>query len=136
MIYFIKSDSGHVKIGHTVNDINERLNMLRVGNPYKLSVLKTLDFPFEQESLIHEKFKNDRCEGEWFELTDEILQFINSPYSIKTKLPIKNRQQKWQKEKQKQGLCSICGKYPLAPNSEYRCEICLLKRRMAYKKGK
>ena len=43
---------------------------------------------------------------------------------------METRQQKWQKKKQKQGLCSICGKYPLAKKSSWYCEICLAKRKI------
>jgi len=42
---------------------------------------------------------------------------------------MKSRQLKWQKEKQKQGLCIICGKNPIAKKSKSRCVLCLAKLR-------
>ena len=83
MIYFIKSESGHVKIGYTRNNVERRLTELQVGNPFKLSILKTIDFPKKQEILIHQKFYSSRCQGEWFLLNEDILEFIESPYLIK-----------------------------------------------------
>ena len=131
MIYFIKSESGHVKIGHTDNDIESRLYMLQNGNPFKLTVLKTIDADSLQETLIHRKFKKYRCEGEWFLLNQEILEYINQPYTLKTKDVSKpnTRQGSWQQDKRKQGLCAICGTRPLAKKSTWYCEICLAKRR-------
>ena len=82
MIYFIKSESGHVKIGYTRNNVEGRLISLQVGNPFKLSILKTIDFPQSQETLIHQNFDSARCQGEWFLLTEDILNFIESPYLI------------------------------------------------------
>jgi len=40
-----------------------------------------------------------------------------------------SRQQKWQYNKQKQGLCSWCGKKPLSKKSKWYCELCLEKKR-------
>jgi len=39
------------------------------------------------------------------------------------------RQLKWQHNKQKQGLCSWCGKKPLSKKSKWYCELCLEKKR-------
>ncbi|MBU0977288.1 MAG: GIY-YIG nuclease family protein [Nanoarchaeota archaeon] len=97
MIYFIKSESGHVKIGYTDNNIESRLAALQTGNPFKLSILKLIDFPQSQEILIHQKFYSARCQGEWFLLTEDILKFIESPYLIK---PQKELNQKKQINKQ------------------------------------
>lgn len=38
---------------------------------------------------------------------------------------MEKRQQKWQEAKRKQGLCSCCGKRPLAQNSKWFCAGCL-----------
>ena len=43
---------------------------------------------------------------------------------------METRQQKWQKTKRDQGLCAICGKYPLSKKSSWYCDICLAKRRV------
>ena len=82
MIYFIKSDSGHVKIGCSDNDVSQRLLALQCATPFKLTVLKTIPGDYEQERLIHKKFKAHRVRGEWFLLTDDILGFMENPYII------------------------------------------------------
>ena len=82
MIYFIKSESGHVKIGYSENGVESRLLSLQCGCPFKLILLKTVDFEREQESLIHRKFKKFRRQGEWFELSGEITDYIDNPYKI------------------------------------------------------
>ena len=46
---------------------------------------------------------------------------------------MESRQRKWQKAKQKQGLCTVCGKYPIAKKSKWYCEVCLAKRRVKAK---
>ena len=56
MIYFIKSESGHVKIGHTENNVKDRLASLQTGNQFKLSLLKVIDGDLEQEKLLHNKY--------------------------------------------------------------------------------
>jgi len=81
-IYFIKSESGHVKIGFSNNKITERLANLQSGSPFKLSVLKTIPILREQEKLLHKKFKKYRVIGEWFEFSDEIKEYIENPYEI------------------------------------------------------
>ena len=43
---------------------------------------------------------------------------------------METRQQKWQKVKRIQGLCSICGEYSLSKRSTWYCDICLVKRRV------
>jgi len=43
---------------------------------------------------------------------------------------METRQQKWQKAKRIQGLCSVCGKYSLSKRSTWYCDICLAKRRV------
>jgi len=83
MIYFIKSESGHVKIGYTENGVEQRLPTLQCGNPYKLTILRVIEGDRRQESLIHKKFSDKRCQGEWFVLDENISTFIDNPYTIK-----------------------------------------------------
>ena len=51
-------------------------------------------------------------------------------YSYIVDVLMGKRQRKWQNNKMKKGLCSICGKYPLAKKSKCYCDICLAKRRV------
>ena len=86
MIYFIKSESGHIKIGYA--DVNTKLrkNNLQTGCPFKLTLLKTVGGDKEQERAIHEMFKKNKFRGEWFSITPELLNYIKFPFE----LPIKN----------------------------------------------
>jgi hypothetical protein len=89
-IYFIKAESGHVKIGITGCDVERRMYALQTGNPYKLSILKIIKGNRGQEALIHQKFKHLRCRREWFVLSNELESFIENPYTIEQK-PTKRR---------------------------------------------
>jgi len=82
MIYFIKAESGHVKIGYTENDVEQRLSALQCGNPYNLSILAMIEGDRKQELLIHRKFKSKRCQGEWFIFDFEIEEFVENPFTL------------------------------------------------------
>ena len=74
MVYFISDNEGHMKIGVTNQDIELRLSELQCGNPYELSIVKTIrrkdlgistdDYGIEK--VLHEYFINYRIRGEWF----------------------------------------------------------------------
>lgn len=85
MIYFIKSESGHVKIGFTDNNIESRIAALQTANPFKLTLLKTIVGDAEKERRLHFKFKKYRCQGEWFILNKTILKYIESPHRVTIK---------------------------------------------------
>ena len=76
MIYFIQQgNNGPIKIGKS-NDPKKRLRSLQTASPHELCLLKTLPENFIKESEIHEKFKEYRIEGEWFEPASEVLEYI------------------------------------------------------------
>lgn len=85
MIYFIKSESGHVKIGYTSNGIESRLASLQSGCPFELTLLKTCDGSMYQEKALHRKFRKYHDRLEWFFLTEEIEEFIKNPVLVKDK---------------------------------------------------
>jgi hypothetical protein len=69
-VYVIRADSGHVKIGHTIN-LPVRLAMLQCGSPVLLSVLCILPFQTKieasaAESALRRRFQSCRVHGEWF----------------------------------------------------------------------
>jgi len=77
MVYFIGNvEKQLVKIGHSVN-IEKRITALRTGFPYKLNILKVVSGDYYIERKLHDKFKYLRLEGEWFELNNDLLNFIN-----------------------------------------------------------
>ena len=74
-VYFIQSVmGGPVKIGKA-DDIQERLRQHQTGSPFILEVIKTyenVEPKFEKE--LHDKFKEYRIHGEWFD--EKILSLI------------------------------------------------------------
>jgi len=80
VIYFITDGlRKYVKIGYT-NNLERRLSGLRVGNPYGIEVLGIMDGGVKEERNVHEMFSKNRYMGEWFELSSEIQDFINSDF--------------------------------------------------------
>jgi hypothetical protein len=75
-IYFVGYD-GFVKIGFTI-DVAKRMMGLRTGSPRPLSLYATIDGSMDDERELHVRFARYRLEGEWFELSDEIIAFIDS----------------------------------------------------------
>jgi len=84
MIYFIKTEFGHVKIGWS-NNVERRLKEIAVSNPYKFTIIKCLDWERDQEYWIHLKFSRFkfRNKREWYNLTKEIEEFLENPQKIK-----------------------------------------------------
>jgi hypothetical protein len=76
-IYFIGSlESGTVKIGKS-NNPRKRLDELQIGNPYKLVLYAVInDVSQAFENRLHNLFDHLRINGEWFKLTDELVQFM------------------------------------------------------------
>lgn len=79
--YFIKCNNC-VKIG-TTTDIKSRIKQIQTNNPYKLEILLTIPLPnikglisLLSERKLHKKFNKYRIRGEWFKLSEEILEFI------------------------------------------------------------
>lgn len=101
MIYFIKtvkSDSNLVKIGYTKDkgSLVNRIASLRTASPYELEIYHTMDGDHTIESGLHKLFAEHRVNGEWFELHQEIISFVeerkaDQMISVKSgKLPIWN----------------------------------------------
>lgn len=69
-------DFTHIKIGYTSKNPYARLAALQTGCPHRL---KIVGFVFGNQSMerdIHERLKDHRCEGEWFELSSEVARVI------------------------------------------------------------
>jgi plasmid maintenance system antidote protein VapI len=79
MIYFIYSESGHVKIGFTNNLLEYRMKAMQIGNPFKLTLLKTIDGDQPEEYMLHKYFSKCHFRGEWFIFNDDIKEFLNNP---------------------------------------------------------
>jgi hypothetical protein len=79
-LYFI-GESGltsFVKIGFTKYPPAVRLKQLQTGNPRKLMLLYYRKFPdvMDVESRLHERFDEDRVEGEWFRLSKALRDYL------------------------------------------------------------
>lgn len=76
--YFIESGmTGLIKIGRSVNP-ESRLKSLQTASPDKLTLLKVIPEQVVSESELHERFAHLRRQGEWFESSEEIREFIKA----------------------------------------------------------
>lgn len=79
-VYLIANeDTGYHKIGFT-NNLNERLLKLQTGSASKLKyvhTIKTVNFK-ALETALHKRFETCRLLGEWFDLSDEDVDYIKS----------------------------------------------------------
>lgn len=71
--------SGLIKIGKSVN-VEYRLKQHQTSNPYCKLLFYTDKF---SESHFHQKFKNDRVIGEWFNLSRlQLKQILNTKINV------------------------------------------------------
>lgn len=68
-------DTNYYKIGMTNRAVEERLLACQTGNPFKLEITHVFptDEPIKLEKSLHERFKDQQLEGEWFSLFSEDL---------------------------------------------------------------
>ena len=66
MIYFVQAANGPVKIGYTGQVVASRLQSIQTGNPYRLTLLGSVEGDVAAEHAIHHAHADDRMEGEWF----------------------------------------------------------------------
>lgn len=86
MIYFIQSgDSGPIKIGYTNGDAESRLRGLQTGNPEKLNLIMTMPGSINMEKKLHADFEKDRLNGEWFQASGKLIEFITKQCRYYTK---------------------------------------------------
>ena len=88
MVYFITQGNEYVKIGYTNGVPNRRLGELQVGNPHELSIKLLLFGDDRMERAMHEQFKQYHCRGEWYYLSHELVEYIDS--NIKSDLRLSN----------------------------------------------
>lgn len=82
-IYLIRSDDGLTKIGKAT-DPRARLVDLNIGHPHTLTlahVIETDDMN-RLESDLHRRYAGYRCRGEWFELSESEVTFIQQMHSV------------------------------------------------------
>ncbi|UYZ60073.1 GIY-YIG nuclease family protein [Hymenobacter latericus] len=76
MVYCIGSREHKVcKIGYS-NNPEDRMKKLQCGFPFQLEVLAEKEGGQKEEALLHQRFAEDRLNGEWFTLTAEIAAYF------------------------------------------------------------
>lgn len=77
-IYFLQSgDPGPIKIGYTSRNVFARLDVLQVGNPEPLKLLRSVPGTQDDEQQLHRRFSGLLVRGEWFRPEPELLAFID-----------------------------------------------------------
>ena len=77
LVYLIHADETHrYKIGTTSNSVESRLKELQTGCPFLLRPIKSVVGGKCQEDEVHEKFKEYRKQGEWFEFNGHIKRQV------------------------------------------------------------
>lgn len=71
IVYFIRDGLGHIKIG-IARDLGKRIKALQTANPMKLEYFYGMEVKswFEAQCIekeLHELFREQRLQGEWFE---------------------------------------------------------------------
>lgn len=86
-VYLLKSDTGHFKIGRTIN-IKSRAKTFGVTLPFEVEFAHTIECQDTQatELKLHTIFAGKRVNGEWFSLTPEDVAWIKT---LKTDKDIK-----------------------------------------------
>lgn len=78
-IYFIACQAtNRVKIGFTKGDPDVRLRALQTGAPGQLVLMAVISGSMERERELHEQFADCRLHGEWFDPSDELIEFMMS----------------------------------------------------------
>lgn len=73
-VYVIKCNE-YYKIGCSREGVEKRLKAMQTGNPYELELImmiKTSNYP-KTELFLHKRFDKYRIRGEWFKLSEELI---------------------------------------------------------------
>lgn len=83
MIYFIgNKQERKVKIGYSMDRyMRGRFLSVQTNCPFDVEVFVTINGMKDTEKYFHNLFVKDHIRGEWFNMSDEIQEFINNPYS-------------------------------------------------------
>lgn len=90
-VYFF-SDGEYIKIGFTTETIDRRLKRLSTGTPHKLYSLGYFSGEMADETKVHKKFCETRLrvDGEWFQPTQELIDYINEVSEQNTYVELDN----------------------------------------------
>jgi len=78
-VYFLKSEhSGRIKIGFS-RQLPRRIDEIKGASPEPVELLHVIpDASPDLESALHDKFQNLRIGGEWFEGSQDLLEYVDS----------------------------------------------------------
>ena len=78
---YLLTDGELYKIGVTRGSIDKRIAKLQTGNPYIIQMLDCYETedPFKLEKMLHNKYKLQNVNNEWFSLS---LEDINNFESV------------------------------------------------------
>lgn len=76
-VYLLKSSNGYYKIGYT-NNIKKRLHDIGIKVPFKIELIHKIKCSDARrlESELHSQFSSKRVNGEWFNLSQEDVNYI------------------------------------------------------------
>ena len=75
-VYFVKSlETSRIKIGYTKN-LKQRLSKMQTDSAETLKVVFAFESLPLDEKTLHAALSHDRHHGEWFEVTPELLEYI------------------------------------------------------------
>lgn len=78
MIYYIACTSTQrMKIGYTRGEPEVRLKQLQTGSAADLRLMACHQGSADDERMLHERFAEDRIRGEWFSVSDQLLEHIS-----------------------------------------------------------
>lgn len=76
MVYFIKAEgTPFIKIGYSEN-VHHRLTKMQADCPLQLTVIKVIEGDQESEKLLHKIFAAYHHKGEWFDITEKMIDEI------------------------------------------------------------
>lgn len=77
-VYFITARSvNRVKIGYA-KQAQARFVSIRTHSPIEIELERVVKGTLQDEAALHERFANARTHGEWFDITDELEQHLQS----------------------------------------------------------
>jgi hypothetical protein len=79
IVYFIQAgEDGPIKIGTTTGWAETRMAAMQTGCPQKLRFLCYVPGGPDVEARLHGRFSSYRLQGEWFDPSESLVDYINS----------------------------------------------------------
>lgn len=78
MIYYIAcTATERLKIGYTQGEPEVRLKQLQTGSASDLRLIACHHGTLDDERRLHEKFADQRLRGEWFQMSEDLLEHLS-----------------------------------------------------------